>query len=422
MTSAEAQPVLPWLQDSDRRPLPGARPTVSGLAVEADPLWRVACAGARQRIDLLRRDTDHGSLFEFDPESEPACALPRPSRRRQLFREARPFVLAGAVRDVLREHRNEIHTGEAARTRLAEPEGLERFVRSRFGRDRGGWTDASPGEFRDPERDLERLTLQRESVRVWAKTARLSNHPEETSLRLRLGHGEEGADDATNDPTGRRGVAQIANRLLPFRKDLLRSPEIASLLESLDDLPLEASLDIVYWNRPNGGARFHHDAHADSGDGQRGVLYLQLAGRTAWVALSLSDLASRVLEFAEVVASGSAPWILEEWIADGALALLEGFTTDRTGLVRELGLPGAGRLANIVDRGPEFTGYLADVGHACILEPGDAILLPNHGRLSTAMHSVFCAGDGPNLALSTALWRARPNGSRSGKRKKAQPR
>jgi hypothetical protein len=56
-----------------------------------------------------------------------------------------------------------------------------------------------------------------------------------------------------------------------------------------------------------------------------------------------------------------------------------------------------------VNRGPEFTAWLADAGHAALLGPGDAILLPNHGLRRTAMHSVFCAGEEVAYGLSLAI-------------------
>jgi hypothetical protein len=56
-----------------------------------------------------------------------------------------------------------------------------------------------------------------------------------------------------------------------------------------------------------------------------------------------------------------------------------------------------------VNRGPEFTAWLADAGHAALLAPGDAILLPNHGLRRTAMHSVFCADDDVSYGLSLAI-------------------
>ena len=56
-----------------------------------------------------------------------------------------------------------------------------------------------------------------------------------------------------------------------------------------------------------------------------------------------------------------------------------------------------------MNRGPEFTGLLADAGHAWLLDPGDVIVLPNHGFAATCMHSVFCASDEPGYALSMAI-------------------
>lgn len=401
-------PNLPWITDPDRRPTPGASPTISGLALESDARWRTACEEhATASFVLERRAQDHGELYRFDPESEPKTKLPRPSRLRQLFRESRPFVIEGAVRHELREWRNELHRLEAARERLAETGGLEGFAKTSLGRDHGGFVPVADPELRDPERDLERLLFHAQSPPekdLWAKTGRLSTHPQDESLRLRLGLGEEGLDDNLDDPRARRAVARLAAKLIPMRKRLFGCRAVADLLQSVAGVPLEPSLDIVYWNRPGGGALFHHDAYSDATDGQRGVLFLQLSGATAWFALSVGDLASRVIEFYEVLGAGSAPWLVEEWTAGGTWAVLEELALDRGALVRELGLPGSGRLGCVVNRGPEFTGYLADVGHACVLEAGDAIVLPNHGRLATAMHSVFCAGPGPNLALSTALW------------------
>lgn len=411
---------LPWVADPERRPIPGAPPTISGLALEADASWRAACQQhATGRFELHRRGQDHGELHTFDPKSEARADLPRRSRTRQLFREARPFVVKSAARSELREWRNELHRLESARGKLMEPGGLERFARMALGRDAGGFVPVPDPTRHDPERDLERLLFHSQDTpdaELWAKTGRLSTHPEDQSLRLRLGFGEEGLDDDSNDPRARRALARLAARLFPVRAPLFKARLVADLLQYVDNEPLEPGLDIMYWNRPDGGALFHHDAHSDATDGQRGVLYTQLAGSTAWLALSIGDLASRVVEFAEIVGGSSAPWLLELWVANGTWAVLEELVQDRGALIRELGLPGAGRLSEVVNRGPEFTGYLADVGHACVLEAGDALLLPNHGRLSTAMHSVFCASPSANLGLSTALWRSRPG--RSGRRRR----
>jgi hypothetical protein len=134
------------------------------------------------------------------------------------------------------------------------------------------------------------------------------------------------------------------------------------------------------------------------------VCYLQLSGRTAWLALSIEDLAVRVREFVECLAEGELPWVSAQLFPNEALRKrIEALVQVDDELVRELGLPGCGRFAALVNRGPEFTAWLADAGHAAVLSPGDAILLPNHGLARTAMHSVFCASEDTGYALSLAI-------------------
>ena len=173
--------------------------------------------------------------------------------------------------------------------------------------------------------------------------------------------------------------------------------------------PVLFTQHIAYWNSPDGGALFHHDAFAEdeeepSRPGQLGVCFLQLSGRSAWLALSISDLAHRVREFAAHLFEGELPWVGAQVFPDAAAERrLRTVVSDPAALLRELARPGCGLLSPLVNRGPEFTAWLADAGHAAILSPGDAILLPNHGLARTAMHSVFCAGEEVAYGLSTAI-------------------
>src|SRR5204863_9856181 len=75
----------------------------------------------------------------------------------------------------------------------------------------------------DPERDLERIALHAlppsgagPRVRdLWIKSAWLSTHEDERSLRVRVGHGREGADDADADLVRHGLVAELASELFP---------------------------------------------------------------------------------------------------------------------------------------------------------------------------------------------------------------
>jgi len=267
---------------------------------------------------------------------------------------------------------------------------------------------------------------------LWLKSSWLSTHPDDSSLRLRLSFGREVDDDASRDILRHRLVGALASILLPESALITDNPLIAPIVERLCGEKVLFTQAIAYWNSPNGGALFHHDAFGedriDGGDTrQLGVCYLQLSGATAWLTLSIADLAARVREFVAALEQGKRAWVraqLFEPAADrrargahgaqgadgesGAAAAglswprLCALVADDAKLARELGLPGCGALALLVNRGPEYTSFLAEKGHAAILHPGDAILLPNQGVHATCMHSVFCAGDEPAYSLSLA--------------------
>lgn len=399
------------LEDPDRAPIPGASQVVSFRDDDEPEYLAQIEGGAVTRLALERRGHWHGQIAELDPEQVPPAKLPRPSHLRQRWREARPFVLRRLCADRLREWSTDLHLADRWGTDLLEPEGLSRLLNARLG---GRGARFQPGAgfetLADPERDLAKRALDdRESadLSLWAKSGRLSDYPDDASVRVRLGAGEEGADDAGRDARARKALRAAGRAALPLLAELDRDRALWKRISEVSGTPLHPSHAIAYWNRLNGGARFHHDAFADEGDVQRGVLYVQLAGRTVWLALSIADLADQWLEFAGLVAEGELPWLKEAFeeaeVWEPSMAILE---AGRVAALRELGEPGCGTLGPWVDRGPEFTAFLIDAGHAAVLHPGDAICLPNNGRLSTAMHSVFCGGPGPNYALSLGLFPA----------------
>jgi hypothetical protein len=211
------------------------------------------------------------------------------------------------------------------------------------------------------------------------------------------------------------GRAQYARRLGIVER-------LGALLQRFTGRPVRFTQHIAYWNAPQGGALFHHDAFAEDAFAedafatrQLGVAFVQLAGRTLWLALSIEDLAARVTELVDLLAEGELPWVRAELFAEpDAWREVQALAADRRRLVHELGLPHCGRLHALVNRGPEFTALLADCGHAVLLRPGDVLLLPNHGLERTAMHSVFCADTRPTYGLSLALRAATSAGPSAG--------
>jgi len=416
--------------------MPFAQPVVSWSDRDEDDYLASIEACALASIRLERRGRDHGDWAELDPERLPVAWPAAPERGSRAFdlacaerwHAARPLVLPGIAGELLEEFAPEIADAGLLHEALCERGGLaEWFARlapelePRF----EAHTDRT--KLSDPERDLERIALHAlppsgagPRVRdLWIKSAWLSTHADDRSLRLRVGHGREGDDDADGDLVRHNLVAELASELFPDSAVATANPALVQLVEKLAGEDVLFTQHIAYWNAPGGGALFHHDAFAedDLEDGawrQLGVCYVQLSGATAWIALSTDDLMKRVLEFVEALEEGQMPWVRSQLFeipkdpVAGGWKRLKALLADPDRLRREISRPGCGVLGPLVERGPEFTSFLADAGHACVLRAGDAILLPNFGLSRTCMHSVFCAGDEVGYSLSMAMRRAHP--------------
>lgn len=367
-----------------------AKPIVS-VHAEDEPAYRSEVERREvARFDLARRGVEFGTFAMC----EPAGLLdPRPRRRRReaLIRErwvaARPLhfpaaykKLAGRVRGLARGLYERLERGEFTGWLESRASALgPRFQ-----------LDTTEGEFADPERDLARATFSsRDGLRdFWIKWAKLSPFERDTSRRLRLSFGAEGDDDASTDGDRLRALTELGAPLVPGFREISGQNELEPLLVDLVGAPLLLTQPIGYWNTKHGGAAFHHDSFAEN-DGQKGVLFVQLVGRSFWLALAIRDLADRLAEYASDAA---------EHLPEDVVALCR----DPLATLAECGLPDCGRLNGLVNA-PEFTAFLADAGHAVVLEEGDAIVLPNHDLNRTAMHSVFGTAKRPSYGLSLAI-------------------
>lgn len=418
------------LSDEDRDHCPGARLIVSFSDQDEREYLASVRASSTRSMALSRRGAWHGEWAELDPvrcsprparganRPLPATEHEDPSLLTSRWHAARPIVLPGIAAHLIEEHTHAIRAGQTLHGQLKEAGGLKRWLDARaadlepqFER-----LQREPALF-DRERDIERWLFESHApsgrgkrVRdLWVKSAWLSTYEADDSLRVRVSFGREERDDASSDLLRQRLVAALASVLLPESVLITENPALTGFVERCVAERVLFTQHIAYWNSPEGGALFHHDAFAEDADvvagvGQLGVCYLQLTGSTAWLALSIADLARRVREFAESLFEGSLPWVRAQLFPNAdSLARLEALLADPDALLFELGLPGCGGLGPLVNRGPEFTSYLADAGHAWVLDAGDAILLPNHGIERTVMHSVFCAGEETAYSLSLAI-------------------
>ncbi len=421
--SPESELLRDLLSATDRDHIPGAAPIVSYREDEDEDFAKDLREYTASRIELSRRGAWHGRLAELIPGS-----LPKPEAEPDLkarWRSSKPFILRGVLSDRFRRIADDTELAVLQFSQLKRPNELRVWITDRLASTKPGparfsvLPQGSGPNVVDRQRDIARVGIRAETRAkdgtkevyddLWIKVGKLSNNTLDGSIRVRFSFGNEIADDANPDPIRTRLVSELAARCVPAAARIRDSTELMSVVNELAERPLFTTQQIAYWNAPEGGALFHHDsfggpAAESDATNQLGVVFAQVGGRTAWLALSIEDLATRVREFTGHLSDGQLPWVRAEVFPepDAFQAALD-LVDDRPALLRELAMPGCGRLAQLVNRGPEFTSFLADCGHASVLRPGDAIVLPNHSLQNTAMHSVFCASPDVTFGVSCAL-------------------
>jgi hypothetical protein len=417
------------LASPDRDSCPGARPVISYSDSDPASFLGAIESVAVRAVTLERRGAFHGEWAELDPDRLPPALRPDPRASdparlegalAQRWHATRPIVLPGIALPLLESAADEIDAAADLRERVSAEGGLRRFLdEQRALLDPDFRVLGRRAALADKERDIEKVMLEsfapngrgRPIEDLWLKSGWLSTHDDDASLRLRVSYGAERDDDAARDILRHRLVAELASRLVPGAAAIADDPLIGPLIDRLAGESVLFTQAIAYWNAPQGGALFHHDSFAedDLDNGawrQLGVCYVQLSGATAWLALSTEDLASRIAEFVEALDEGALPWVraqLFDTKDPASWARVRALAEDRARMAAELALPGQGTLGPLVNRGPEFTSFLADAGHGYVLEAGDAILLPNRNLRATCLHSVFCASDEIGYSVSLAL-------------------
>ncbi|MEC7583667.1 MAG: hypothetical protein VYE77_05065, partial [Planctomycetota bacterium] len=114
----------------------------------------------------------------------------------------------------------------------------------------------------------------------------------------------------------------------------------------------------------------------------------QLAGETAWLALSKARLA-------ELLVAAAAATDADQAMRDLDLCLRAHHETSDPAAAQQLW--------QLLNREPAFTARLAQAGALYVLQAGDAILLPSHDIDRVAWHSVIALGRRPSLGHSYAL-------------------
>ena len=139
---------------------------------------------------------------------------------------------------------------------------------------------------------------------------------------------------------------------------------------------------IIYFNAPDGGAQFHQDVER----GHLGVIFAQMSGRTAWLALPKQHLIHEIITF---LARADAKQMLVELLGKKHLTQLFKATNNPAYLSHWLDQRENDALDIFINQTPAFHQQLVDNGYAYVLHPGDVLLLPQQGMDNCAWHSVF---------------------------------
>ena len=335
------------------------------------------------RIVLARRGLRHGSFL-------PTRAAPRDDgARRAAWDQDRPVFLPGILAPGLDRHRAAIaRTLRLFEALRRDERSLQDEVRARLAQRRelspsGAIVDLADG------RELEKVFVdgmrgRRFAARgLYAKLSWIAHDERDASLRIRFSFGSEDERDWQKETLRAPWADRYAEALFPECAAQAGNTRLRAVIERLARRRVRFSERIVYNNAPGGGAVFHHDCEPH----QLGVVFGQLAGATAWLALPKRALADHVTSCARTP----------------ALRRLAG-TTRRALHALDGEDP---RLARLLNETPAFTARLAAYGALFHLRAGDALLLPNHAWDDTCWHSVFALGKRASLAHSYGIFAKR---------------
>jgi hypothetical protein len=232
---------------------------------------------------------------------------------------------------------------------------------------------------------------------VWMKASWLSYAEDDASLRFRFSFGMDGYEDVAADPYRQTLTSQLAQIIFPESKIITDNPVLLTELRQLLEVDaIEFVERIIYFNAPDGGAQFHQDVER----GHLGVIFAQMSGRTAWLALSKKQLIHESMTFlARPDVKASLPTVLSKKQQNQLIKL----ANDPAYLNQWLDQRDNDALDIFINQTPAFAQQLIENGYAYVLHPGDVLLLPQQGMDDCAWHSVFCLDEEPGEALSFAM-------------------
>ncbi len=234
---------------------------------------------------------------------------------------------------------------------------------------------------------------------VWMRVSHLSFENDDDSLRFRFSFGMEGYDDVSEDFKRQLAAAELCENLFPESAIISKDEKLHQCLSEMVGGDIVMVERIIYFNAPNGGAQFHHDAEK----GHLGVVYAQITGETFWFAMSKEDLMDEILLFFKKESNLNA---LEEAINNELeFNKFVSEANKRDCLSDILGDPAHNTISILLNNVQSFFEQLVENEFGYYLKAGDIMLLPQESMKACAWHSVFTIGDTAGQALSYAIKR-----------------
>ena len=233
---------------------------------------------------------------------------------------------------------------------------------------------------------------------LWVKASWLSFEEEDASLRFRFSFGMVGYEDVAADFDRQQYAAELTEAIFPASRIISENASLQKMLCDILDTKQASYVErIIYFNAPQGGAQFHQDVER----GHAGVIFAQLYGRTAWLALSKTQLIKEIQLFM------NTDHAQRDYLAtindEQAWQTLVQHCGSTKSINEYLDASDNDAIEYLINRVPRFTQTLIEKGYGFILNPGDALLLPQDDVNNCCWHSVFCIDDYPGQALSFAI-------------------
>ena len=307
----------------------------------------------------------------------------------------RPIFLPGLLRASVAREGRAIRATLALFERLRRGASFQDEVGARLAR-RHAFALAGASVDQGDRREIEKVFVDARAAartggriaaaQLSAKLSWIAHDPRDGSLRIRFSFGAEALRDWQKETRRAPWADRYARAVFPECRAVEGRLTLVDAIEHLVGRRVRFSERIVYSNAPGGGALFHHDDEP----WQHGVLFSQLAGKTAWLALPKRELARHLADFARTRARASR---------------LRADTPARA--LRALAREDDAAVERVLNASPAFTRALVEAGALFVLREGDVLLLPNHGPDDTCWHSVFALGARPSLAHSYGIFARR---------------